>query len=160
MAKVGVLAIPDADEGIQKINAYFESRTAFRYVYAGMKHGEKVFEKEEYMKPPTVAGLCLALNITRQTLMRYGRGEGERDPKLLHAVAQAKLRCAEWWEEALAVREASNGARFALEANFGYGKDDDGEDGTGDGFEMNTISPVASEAEQLAIPKWEAPEDE
>jgi len=149
--------IDDVDELISAVEAYFESRMASRMVFTGMHNGEKVYEREEYMKPPTVAGLALALDVDRRTLLRYLRGEGERDPELSPVLARAWMRIAEWWEEALAVREASNGARFALEVNFGYGKDDaPGE--TGGDFTMKTISPATDDTGVKAIPKWEPEE--
>lgn len=158
MAQRGTLAIKSLPDLETAIDAYFESRMASRMVFVGMVDGQKSYEREEYMKPPTMAGLALALGIDRRTLIRYGSGEGTRDPELSLALSRAKLRAAEWWEEALAVREASNGAKFALEVNYGYGKEDDKTGGEGDKFSMNVIAPAVEEGKQLAIPKWEPEE--
>jgi hypothetical protein len=77
---------------------------------------------------------------------------------LIPIIARAKGRIAEWWEEALANREASNGAKFALEVNHGYGREDR-EGGTGEGFAVQVIPPA--EGEQLkAIPKWKPEGDD
>jgi hypothetical protein len=157
MAKVGVLAFTEPDDFEERIDAYFQSRMASRMVFVGIVDGERCYEREEYMKPPTIAGLALALGCDRRTLIRYGKGEGQRDPRLSLALARAKLRAAEWWEEALAVREVSNGAKFALEVNYGYGLDDE-RDGDGGSFSMNVIPPAVDSSDKLAAPKWE-PED-
>lgn len=157
MAKIGVLAFTEPEDFEQRIDEYFQSRMASRMVFVGMQDGERVYEREEYMKPPTIAGLALALGCDRRTLIRYGKAEGERDPRLSLALARAKLRAAEWWEEALAVREVSNGAKFALEVNYGYGSEDD-QQSEGGSFSMNVIPPAVDSSHKLASPKWE-PED-
>ena len=159
MAKRGTLAISDLSQLEHAIDQYFDSRMAVRMVPMGKVDGEMVYEREEYMKPPTISGLALALGIDRRTLVRYANGEGTRGDELSHALSRARLRAAEWWEEALAVREASNGARFWLETSGEIGSEDEGAGGTGNGFAMNVIAPAASDGAQLAIPKWEPKED-
>jgi len=90
--------------------------------------------------------------------LAYGRGDEPRDPAFVPIIARAKMRIAEFAEEALYVREASNGAKFALEVNHGYGREDR-EGGTGDGFHVAVIPPAAGEASK-AIPKWQPEGDD
>lgn len=153
MAERGTLALTDPVKVEQKIEDYFQSRMRTRYVPVGKVDGEMVYEAETYMAPPTMAGLALALGVTRVTLMHYGKGAGERDECFIPIIARAKMRIAEWWEEALANREASNGAKFALEVNHRYGREDQ-EGGEGEGFTVTVIPPAASDT-ALAVPKWE-----
>lgn len=149
MAIRGTLAFTDPEELERRIEEYFDSRWSTRTITA--KDGTTW--DEPYMRPPTMAGLALALDTTRQTLLAYSRGDGSRDERFVPIIARAKMRIAEFAEEALYVREASNGAKFALEANHGYGREDR-EGGTGDGFEVKVIPPAYGEAIK-AIPKWQ-----
>lgn len=160
MAKRGHLAFTDPEALEERIEEYFQSRMRKRYFPTGKVDGQLVYEAEEYMAPPTMAGLALAMDTTRQTLLAYGKAEEPRDPAFAPIIARAKLRIAEWWEEALANREASNGAKFALEVNHRYGREDR-EGGTGEGFAVQVIPPAAGE-QLKAIPKWqpEGGEDE
>lgn len=154
MAIRGTLAFTDPEELEQRIEEYFDSRWSTRTITA--KDGTTW--DEPYMRPPTMAGLALALDTTRQTLLAYSRGDGPRDPAFVPIIARAKMRIAEFAEEALYVREASNGAKFALEVNHGYGREDR-EGGTGDGFEVKVIPPAYGEAIK-AIPKWQPEGDD
>lgn len=153
MAELGKLALTDPDDVEQKIEAYFQSRLRTRFVPTGRdpKTGDMIYEREEYMAPPTMAGLALALGVTRVTLLFYSKGEGTRDPRLIPILARAKMRIAEWWEEALADRGAATGAQFALRVNHNYGLEDQA--GGGSGFTQNVIPPAS--ADQIeAVPKW------
>lgn len=158
MAERGKLAFTDPEEVEQIIEEYFQSRMRKRAIPIGKVDGEMVYEMEEYMAPPTMAGLALALGVTRTTILYYSKGEGRRGDSLIPIIARAKGRIAEWWEEALANREASNGAKFALEVNHGYGREDR-EEGEGQSFEMNVIPPAYGEALK-AVPKWEPEGDD
>lgn len=153
MASAGKLALTDAAKVERQIEEYFQSRMRKRYIPVGKVDGEMIYEAEEYMAPPTMAGLALALGVTRTTILHYSKGEGNRDESLIPIIARAKGRIAEWWEEALATREASTGAQFALRVNHRYGVEDEG-GGTGDGFQVQVIPPASSEDLQ-AIPKWQ-----
>lgn len=154
MAKRGQLAFTDPEELERRIEEYFDSRWSTRTITA--KDGTTW--DEPYMRPPTMAGLALALGCTRVTLMHYGRGDEPRDAAFIPIIARAKMRIAEFAEEALYAREASNGAKFALEVNHGYGREDR-EGGTGDGFEVKVIPPAYGEAIK-AIPKWQPEGDD
>lgn len=155
MAERGSLALTDIEEVEAKIEEYFQSRTRKRKVYP--KDGDPY--EEEYQVPPTMAGLGLALNVTRTTLLFYGQGKGARDDRLIPIIARAKARIAEFAEEALYTREGNQGAKFALEMNHRYGRElEDMGGGSGGGLEVNVIPPAEGAAIE-AIPKWE-PEGE
>jgi hypothetical protein len=132
------------------IEEYFDSLVKTRIIKRKVD-GEWVQEEEEYMAPPTMAGLALALGVTRPTILNYA----ERD-EFYPVITRAKLRLAEWWESALASGQASNGARFALEVNHRYGKEDQDER-EGDGFTMQVLPPAPKE-QIKAIPMWEPEE--
>jgi len=156
MAQRGTLALTDLSKLEKAIDDYFQSRVSTRMVFVGVENGERQYEREEFMKPPTISGLALALGIDRRTLVRYANGEGTRGDELSQALSRARLRAAEWWEEALAVREVSNGARFWLEVSGELDVEEESE--TGEGFEMKVIEPAVGDSNQLAIPKWEVEE--
>lgn len=157
MAKTGTFAFTDPDELQKKIDDYFDSRWQTRKMRTKGEDGNWVEWEEPFQRPPTMAGLALALDVTRVTLLHYGRGDDERDPSFIPIIARAKSRIAEFAEEALYVREASNGAKFALEVNHRYGREaESGE--TGESFQI-TVIPPASDETIKAIPKW-SPDNE
>ncbi len=65
-------------------------------------------------RPPTMAGMALALNMSRQTLINYGR-----DELFGSVIARARLQVEQWWEEELPVARGS-GVQFNLKNNFGW----------------------------------------
>lgn len=134
----------DEQELMEKIAEYFESRIAHRYHWTGrIKDGEKVMEREEYMRPPTMAGMARHLGIGRRTLADYRTGDRHG-----HIIQAAKDRIAEWWEEGLAYRETAGGAQFALRVIHGY-EDDQGE--TGEPYQNNTIPPADTKQEAIPV---------
>ncbi len=157
MAERGTLALTDPDEVQERIEEYFQSRWATRKIKQNL-NGKQVEIEEQYMRPPTMAGLALALDVTRTTLLFYGQGKGARDDRLIPIIARAKARIAEFAEEALYTREANQGAKFALEVNHGYGREDQG-GGAGGGLEVNVIPPAEGKALE-AIPKWQPEGDD
>jgi hypothetical protein len=157
MAERGRLALTNPHEVEERIEAYFQSLMRKRYVPTGKVDGQMIYEVEEYMETPAMAGLARALGVTRTTLLFYSQGKGTRDESLIPIIEDATSRIAEWWEKALATREASNGAKFALQVNHGYGRETErGE--TGDGFQVLLIPPAGGETAR-AIPRWEPEED-
>lgn len=100
-----------------------------------------------------MAGLAGHLGVVRMTLWGY-RKRAEPDDPLLPVLARALNRIADWTEEALYTREASTGARFALEVNHGYGREmeEAADDKTGS-FNQIVIAP-ADETSRKAVPKW------
>lgn len=76
--------------------------------------GEPVME-EVWRKPPSLAGLCLHLRISRDTWANYGH-----DPNMASIVQAARMIVEDYWNEQLA--DDCKGARFALEANMGWGE--------------------------------------
>ena len=160
MATRGVLAFTDVANLEARIDLYFEGLTKIRKFKGKGDDGKPIEWEESYQLPPTMAGLALALDTTRVTLLHYSKGKEPRDIAFIPVIARAKMRIAEFAEQALYTREAGSGAQFALRVNHRYGEEDQGGDGTGEGFTMKVISPAMSEGEQLAIPKWTPAEDE
>lgn len=68
----------------------------------------------KYVRAPSVAGLCLALGISRSTW--YGYGD---DDTLGEVVEGARLVIEDYWNNQLAGKFA-NGAKFALGCGFGW----------------------------------------
>lgn len=93
-----------AEELAKAVNAYFET--------IPIKNGT-------FKRPPSVAGLCLKLGITRQTLLNYQAGGKGEKAKMAFVVQSAKLVIEDYWSGQLAGKFA-NGAKFALGAGFGW----------------------------------------
>lgn len=65
-------------------------------------------------KPPTLSGLALALDVSRYTILNYGKDE------LFHTtIARARQRVETQWEEMLATAKGT-GVQFNLKNNFGW----------------------------------------
>lgn len=76
--------------------------------------GKPVME-EAWRRPPSLAGLCLHLRISRDTWASYGH-----DESMGPIVQEARMIVEDYWNEQLAAD--CKGARFALEANMGWGE--------------------------------------
>lgn len=141
------------------IDAYFESLWKTRKIKQRMQDGSSVEFEEDYMRPPTMAGLARHLGVVRATLWHMTRRPASEDV-YKPAVARALTRIAEYAEEALYTREGGNGAKFALEVNHRYGRED--EDATaGAGFSQTIIAPTIESSEApLAIPRWNEGSDD
>ena len=153
MAQQGKLAFTDPAALEAIIEEYFASRWETRKMRTKGADGEWVEWEERYQRPPTMAGLSLAVGLTRKGLLNYYERDG-----FTPILSRARARIAEFAEEALYTREASNGARFALEVNHRYGREDDTEGGEGGGFVMKVIAPP-TDGHMLAIAKWEPKDD-
>lgn len=157
MAEPFKLAFTDPEDLQRQIDEYFESRTEWgeEVVKITKEDGqieEMVRPYKIHTRPPTLAGLARHLGVVRDTLWRYGNRDDPDDP-FRPVIARAKNRLAELVEEALYSREGVTGARFALEVNHGYGREDD-EQG-GNTFAPTYITPRTETDEPLAIPKWD-----
>ena len=75
--------------------------------------GKPVLETK-WLRPPGLAGLCLYLGISRDTWARYGKKADRKE-----IVERARLRMEDYWGGRLDGKGA-NGARFALQNNFGW----------------------------------------
>lgn len=82
-------------------------------------NGERVIGQT---KPFTVTGLARHLHISTVTLYKYEAHSkaGLIPPEYADIVLDAKLRIQEYAEERLYDRDGSSGARFVLEAGFGW----------------------------------------
>lgn len=85
-----------------------------RAVIARDEDGTVIYRKV-WIKPPSLAGLCLFLHIHRDTWAEYGK-----DEKMKPIVQEARMIVEDYWNEQLA--NDCKGARFALEANMGWGE--------------------------------------
>lgn len=73
----------------------------------------------EYIKPPTVGGLCLYLGIDRNTWQNYA--DPKLHPELAEVTAYAKMRMEAYLEEQLLTREKNvQGLIFNLQNNYGW----------------------------------------
>ncbi len=104
--------------------------------YLDTDHGVRV---TRYVKPPTMARLCLHLGVSRSTWSEYGQ-----DEKLGPIVEQARLRAEDYWTERLTGKGAQ-GAKFALSACYGWREK---VDVTGDGLVTVTMGGETEGAEQ------------
>jgi hypothetical protein len=155
MGKPFVLTFTDPDELEALIDEYFQSRWDTRHIISNERdeNGDRIRIEEPFMRPPTMAGLARHLGVVRETLWHMQR-RGRDDPEDLiqPVIARALNRIAEWSEEALYTREGVTGARFTLEVNHGYGREQGS--GGGAGFSQN-ILPPRTDTETRAIPKWD-----
>lgn len=72
----------------------------------------------QYVVPPTVTGLCLALGIDRGTWQNYA--DGGKNPEMAAVCRGAKLRMEAYLEEELLTRNKVDGIKFNLENNYGW----------------------------------------
>lgn len=77
---------------------------------------EMYFEEcEKKNEPYTVTGLCLALDITRETLREYVKDEQFSD-----TIKKAKLKVENYLEKHLITDSSTTGIIFNLKNNFGW----------------------------------------
>ena len=70
----------------------------------------------EYIKPPTITGLALALGTNRETLCNYEEKDGFFD-----TIKEAKSRCEQWVEEnAMLGKANATFSIFNLKNNYGW----------------------------------------
>jgi len=73
----------------------------------------------EYVRPPSVGGLCLYLGIDRSTWQNYA--DRELHPELAEITAYARVRMEAYLEEQLLTREKNvQGLIFNLQNNYGW----------------------------------------
>lgn len=77
---------------------------------------EKYFnECEKKNEPYTITGLCLALDICRDTLLEYAKSEEFSD-----TIKKAKLKVENYLEKHLITDSSTTGIIFNLKNNFGW----------------------------------------
>lgn len=96
------------------IEDYFESCWIDKIVETTDKEGNTTTSNVKYqLRPYTVTGLALHLNLTRQGLINYqGR------PEFVDAITRAKQKVEMFAEESLFTNKNTNGPSFALKNNF------------------------------------------
>ena len=113
-----------AEEMQKDIDKYFASCFRPMLVYDKTTTSyKKVLDSEgkeilEQIRPFTVTGLADALDMSRETLLRYGEKDDFSD-----TVMRAKRKCELYAEERLFDKEGANGAKFSLANNFKDWKD-------------------------------------
>lgn len=128
-----------AEELKEKIDAYFEDCKG--KIAVDPDTGEPYRDKwggliMDGAKPLTMTGLARALGFTsRKGLNRY---QGKKEFEDL--IRDARMRVEEYSESRLYDRDGVNGAKFNLEVNFGWGKDEDEQ--TGNGAAVNIICDI------------------
>lgn len=102
MTKVGrPLKFNSVDELRNKIESYFLSLQN---------------DKGEYVKPPTISGLAVALDTNRETLCNY-----EEKEEYFDTIKEAKSRCEAWVEEnALLGKANATFSIFNLKNNYNW----------------------------------------
>lgn len=75
----------------------------------------KELYREEFLVPPTVLGMCLYLDIHRDTWNSYCK-----DPEYSDTATYVRGRMQCWREEQLLTRKDIAGIKFDLENNYGY----------------------------------------
>ena len=112
-------------KGLEKaVEGYFASIS--RKVRVLDEDGEAVYNDigesiwvTEYIRPPTVSGLCLYLGIDRSTWQNYA--DRRLHPELQEITAYAKMRMETYLEEQLLTREKNvQGLVFNLQNNYGW----------------------------------------
>lgn len=77
-----------------------------------------------YLRPPTITGLAMALDTTRQTLLEYeGEVEGrdDKNPQFADTIKAAKVKCEQWVEEnAMLGKANATFSIFNLKNNYGW----------------------------------------
>lgn len=118
----GKRTYPDPKELRAKVEEYFNSCYGTKY-YKGHPlydaDGEPVVGQVE---PFTISGLCRYLNLPRSVLMGYETKAlmGELSYEYAEVIHEARMRVQEYAEKRLYDRDGSAGARFVLEAGFGW----------------------------------------
>lgn len=89
-------------------------RMTARMLREGKDGSGAVKRTVKFLQPPTMAGLCLYLGISRETWRCYGE-----DDILGPVVEEARLRAEDYWMGHLTGKGAQ-GAKFILTAGYGY----------------------------------------
>lgn len=118
--------------------------------------GRPAFETV-WIEPPSLSALCLFLGIDRATFCRYGTPNPD-DPnseRFCNTVTRARGRVEAYLESRLEDKQASRGAMFNLEQNFGwrYRKEIEYKPGAQNADAMGAGMQGMSMAEKLAMLK-------
>lgn len=124
---LGVISIKTAGQMQRAADAYFDER---RERYLTDEAGEPLLDKsgrpiKEAERPPTAAGLALALGFGSRREMLAFSGDERRRSVIEHAMTRIE----EYAEERLLSKDTFSGAKFLLMNNFGDWSDDGSSDG-------------------------------
>ena len=161
----------DPDELTKKIDEYFDSLYITKTI-EDPKSG-KTKEYREYLEPPTVSGLALALETTRGVLIDYQNQvhtgntqiiEKEVADELRNTITRAKSFIESYAERSLFENRSAQGPIFALRNNWPHWNDDyvirtpDNKDATQ--IDLNKLSTNELEIFQKLYEKMEIKEEE
>ena len=168
MADPFVFALTDVRDVRKRIRGYFDSlsRTEFVRVWnPEIPNGEKMGDWDQKEVPAAphpagMAGLAVALGVSRRTIQYWMERTGHQDEgvaaiafEIVRAMTEIEAR-----QEALIFnRETGRGAEFSLTHNFKWGADGTGGPGTG---HQTNILPPPTRDETQAIAKWEPKDGE
>lgn len=112
----------DPEELRKRVEEYFESCMGMKYY-----KGKPMFDIDGnpihgQIRPFTLSGLSRYLGICRNTLKSYEfkSKAGLIPPEYYEIIQEARMRVQEYAEERLYDKDGSTGARFVLEAGFGW----------------------------------------
>lgn len=112
----------DPEELRQKVNEYFESCIGVKYYKGHPMFDENGEPLRGQVRPYTLSGLARYLGICRNTLKNYELKSkaGLIPPEYFEIIQDARMRVQQYAEERLYDKDGSTGARFVLEAGFGW----------------------------------------
>ena len=106
------------------IERYF--RSISRTIQAQDAYGQNIFNDDDeaimvtqYIRPPSISGMCLYLGIDRSTWQNYC--DEKLHPEFESVTAMTRARIEAWLEEQLLMREKGvQGIIFNLQNNYGW----------------------------------------
>ena len=104
------------------IDGYFNSISRTVPVICGREQaenddGEPMYQTQ-YLRPPTISGMCLYLGIERSTWQNYC--DRKLHPEFAEITAMARGRIEAYLEEELVTRDKVQGIMFNLQNNYGW----------------------------------------
>lgn len=137
--------VPGTVPGEFKARKEIFGRAKLKYVQPVTNDGNAA-RVTEYIIQPTVSGLCLYLEISRQTWARYAKEKGYR-----RTVEEAKLRIETHLQDLLMQKNSANGAKFSLEHNFGWGAAGEGTQETAETAEELSLGEKLALLEKMGL---------
>jgi hypothetical protein len=108
----------DSPEQLQDlVDAYFDSCFEEREKVTGRGHSKKVETVKVQVKPFTICGLALSLDLTRRGLLNYEDEDSKTRAPFFPIIKRAKLRCQEYAEQQT-FGSTPTGAIFNLKCNY------------------------------------------
>lgn len=103
----------NVDEMQVLIDEYFES--CFTDKPIEDKEGNVIGVERVQVRPYTITGLAIALDLDRDSLLNY-----QKDSEFFGTISRAKLKCHNYAEELSMTSKNPNGVIFNLKNNYGW----------------------------------------